>query len=80
MWRLDSGLNRARPLGEHLEALWGMVKAQVAYLRGLKARYNVDVFCGYRSNCDDAGVEIPHTSLEIFRELEISFGLSIIIT
>jgi hypothetical protein len=24
------------------------------------------VFLGYRSNCDTAGVEIPHTSLETF--------------
>jgi hypothetical protein len=40
----------------------------------------VDVFLGYRSNCDTAGIEVPHTSLEMFSELQIPFGLSIIVT
>jgi hypothetical protein len=39
----------------------------------------VDVFLGYRSNCDHAGVEVPHESLEMFIELRIPFGVSIII-
>jgi hypothetical protein len=37
------------------------------------------VFLGYRSDCDTAGVEVPYTSLEIFIELEVPFGLSIIV-
>ena len=46
----------------------------------LKKREHVDVFLGYRSNIDHAGVEIPHTCLELFTRLEIPLGLSIIIT
>lgn len=45
----------------------------------LKKRAHVDVFLGYRSNIDHAGVEVPHTCLELFTRLEIPFGLSIII-
>ncbi len=39
----------------------------------------VDVFLGYRSNVDYAGVEVPYTCLEMFTELEIPFGLSIVV-
>jgi hypothetical protein len=45
----------------------------------LKELATVDVFLGYRSNVDHAGVEIAHSSLEMFLRLEIPLGLSIII-
>jgi hypothetical protein len=45
----------------------------------LKQSATVDVFCGYRSNCDHAGIEVPWQSLEIFREVQIPFGVSIIV-
>jgi hypothetical protein len=38
------------------------------------------VFLGYRSDCETAGVEVPHASLELFTELEVAFGLSIVVT
>jgi hypothetical protein len=37
------------------------------------------VFLGYRSNCETAGFEVPHTSLEMFTELQIPFGISIVV-
>lgn len=40
----------------------------------------MDVFLGYRTNCDTAGIEVPHTSLEMFSELKIPSGISIIVT
>jgi hypothetical protein len=44
---------------------------------GLKHWLTVDVFCSYSSNgC--AGIEVSHHALEMFIELEIPFGLSII--
>jgi hypothetical protein len=39
----------------------------------------VDVFLTYSSNVDTAGIEVPHTSLEMFTELEVPFGISIIV-
>jgi hypothetical protein len=48
-------------------------------IKGLKRLYNVDVFCGYRSNSDTAGLEVPYTSLRLFTELEVPFALSIIV-
>jgi hypothetical protein len=39
----------------------------------------VDFFLGYRSSSDSAGVEVPAKSLEMFIDLQVPFGLSIII-
>jgi hypothetical protein len=78
-WHYQSALPETEPLERHIEALWSVVKPHVGYLRSLKQHYKVDVFCGYRSNCDHAGIQVPHTCLELFTALEVPFGVSIII-
>jgi Domain of unknown function (DUF4279) len=79
-WHFQPALPETAPLAEHIEALWTAVKPHVRYLKELKNRYKVDVFCGYRTNHDHAGIEVPHTCLELFTALEVPFGVSIIIT
>ncbi|MEZ5943831.1 MAG: DUF4279 domain-containing protein [Planctomycetaceae bacterium] len=78
-WFLESGLAETEPLERHLLALWAVVRPNVQYLKSLKERFTVDVFCGYRSNCDHAGFEVPHQCLELFTALEIPLGVSVII-
>ena len=78
-WHFQPALPESAPLAEHIEALWTVLKPHVHYLKSLKQHYKVDVFCGYRSNCDHAGIEVPHKSLELFTALEVPFGVSIII-
>jgi hypothetical protein len=73
-------LDESVELAKHIDALWADIKRAKKYLISLKKLATVDVFLGYRSNVDHAGVEIPGTSLEMFTELEIPFGLSIIVT
>ena len=63
----------------HIDALWAAVKPHVAFLRSLKDDGIVDVFLGYRSNIDWAGVDVPSESLEMFTELGIPFSLSIVV-
>ena len=79
MWMLSPDLPEERPLAEHIDTLWAAIRHSEAYLRQLKTIATVDVFLGYRSNVDTAGVEIPCASLEMFVRLEIPLGLSIII-
>jgi hypothetical protein len=79
MWWYSPTLDESEALEKHIDALWEKLKPHKAYLMELKRAVTVDVFLGYRSNCDHAGIEVPHTSLEMFRELEIPFGVSIII-
>ena len=55
------------------------MRPAVEYLKGLKSVCKVDVFCGYRSNCDTGGFEVPHASLELFAALEVPFGVSVVI-
>jgi len=78
-WQYKPAVPETEPLERHLELLWLVVRPQVDYLKALKRLYRVDVFCGYRSNCDQAGFEVPHQCLELFIALEIPFGVSVII-
>ncbi len=79
MWSYEVPISEEEPLAKHIDALWSKIKKHKDYLIELKETLTVDVFLGYRSNCDHAGVEVPSTSLEMFTEPRIPFGLSIII-
>jgi hypothetical protein len=80
MWSYTPAVDRSEPLHKHIDALWAALKPRKQYLLELKKYATVEVFLGYRSDCETAGIEVPHTSLEMFTELEIPFGLSIIVT
>jgi len=79
MWSYKLCLDKTEPLENYLYKLWSEIKPHKEYILNLKNNATVDIFCGYRSNSDTAGIQVAHQSLEIFRELEIDFGLSIII-
>jgi hypothetical protein len=79
MWSYMAPVPEDRPLDVHIQTLWSHIKPHRNFLIGLKKRLTVDVFCGYRSNCGTAGFEVSYRSLEMFMELEIPFGVSIII-
>lgn len=78
-WHFEAPLPGTEPLERHIEALWQVVRPAVEYLKVLKTSCNVDVFCGYRSNCDTAGFQVSHQCLELFTKLEVPFGVSVII-
>jgi hypothetical protein len=78
-WQYQPSLSETEPLERHIEALWQVVRPAVDYLKGLKQRLKVDVFCGYRSNCDHAGFEVSHKCLEMFTALEVPFDVSVIV-
>ena len=80
MWSYSPPVEGSKPLHKHIDALWEVLKPHKQYLLRLKKSVTVDVFLGYRTNCDTAGIEVPHTSLEMFAELRIPFGVSIIVT
>jgi hypothetical protein len=72
-------VDKTRPLHEHIMALWDAVRPHIPYLRDLKRQFHVDVFCGYRSNSGTAGFEVDHRCLGLFAELEVPFGVSVIV-
>jgi len=79
MWIYQPSVDRERPLDEHIMALWDAVRPHIPYLRDLKQRFQLDVFCGYRSNSDTAGFRVDHRCLGLFSELDIPFEVSVII-
>ena len=79
-WSYKAPLDEKEPLHTHIDALWSVFRGQKQYLIELKRDLTVDVFLGYRSNCDQAGITVPHQSLRMFVELEVPFGMSVIIT
>ncbi len=79
MWSYKAQVDKEAAIESHIDGLWSKLKPHKEYLLELKKTLTVDVFLGYRSNCDHAGIEVPHTSLEMFTELKIPFGLSIIV-
>ena len=74
MWAYTPAVRKSEPLDKHIDVLWSLFKPHKRYLLRLKQTAMVDVFLGYRTNCDTAGIEVPHTSLEMFTELQIPFG------
>jgi hypothetical protein len=79
MWLYSPSIDKQRELAEHIDSLWATVKHAKKYLLVLKKVASVDVSLSYDSNIDMAGFEVPHTSLEMYMELEIPFGVSIVI-
>jgi len=79
MWCYTAPVKGTEALSVHIDALWNTFRERKQYLLELKRGVTVDVFLGYRSNCDHAGVEVPHQSLQMFNELQVPFGLSIIV-
>jgi len=79
MWMYRAPLDESEPLHKHIDALWETIKPHRQYLRELKKSLTVDVFLGYRSNSCTAGFEVPYQSLEMFSELEIPLGVSVLV-
>jgi hypothetical protein len=79
LWLYRAPVARERPLDEHIMALWDAVRPQMAYLRRLKKRFKVDLCCGYQSNSCTGGFNVDHRCLGLFAELDIPFGVSVII-
>ena len=78
-WHFQPAVPEECELSEHLRALWQVIEPHVAYLRDLKARTRIDIFCGYRSNHGGTGFEVAPDALKPFVALDIPFGISVII-
>ena len=79
-WHYKAPVDSERPLDEHIMAIWNAIRPHVPYLRDLKRKFKVDFFCGYRSNSSTAGFEVDYRCLGLFAELEMPFGVSVIIS
>lgn len=79
IWLYQAPVAEDEELHHHIDALWAAIRPQAAFLRDLKTEARVEVFLGYSSNVDHAGICIPYKSLEMFAALELELGLNIIV-
>ncbi len=77
MWSYAAPVSPSEPLHKHIDALWAALKPHRRYLRKLKHSATVDVYLEWWLDAGASGVELPPTSLEMFSELEVPFGLSV---
>jgi hypothetical protein len=66
MWCYMAQVDEGAPLYVHIDMSWGAFRAHKDCLLQLKKQVTVDVFLGYRSNCDHSGIEVPYQSLAMF--------------
>jgi len=78
MWILDSPLDKKKNLDAHLRWLAKHLSSHYDYLRSLKSAAQIDVFCSYTSEGDQAGFSLSSQGLSMFAELGIKLELSLI--
>jgi len=80
LWALESPLPPGAALSDHLDWLWERVRPHQDYFRKLAAEdgIDVDLFCGYRSDCAECGFEVQPEALEIVQALDIPLEVSVV--
>lgn len=79
LWHLTAPVKANRPLSEHLDWFYRRLKNKSRYLKQLAHRYNVDVYCGYHSNCEGGNLELPHSVLRWLGQAGIVARISILV-
>lgn len=80
IWYIKSPLPEKRHLDFHLKWLSKLVFPHEAFIQELiKEGADVDVFCGYRSDCSLCGFDVKPKSLELFVRLGVRMSVSVII-
>lgn len=80
IWILKSPLSEEEDLTKHLKWLCKSIEPHFDYFKELIDKgIKIDVFCGYRSDCDHAGFSIKPEALEVFHTLKIPLEVSVII-
>jgi hypothetical protein len=80
MWSYDAPIDGRRPLHEHFLALWEAIRPQIPYLRKLKSKHHVDVFCSYQGKIYPTRIKVDYGCLGLFTELEVPFAVSIVVS
>jgi len=82
LWALESPHRRGADLNDHLQWIWEKVRPHQEYFRAVAAEEDteVDLFCGYRSDCAECGFEICPEALKITQALDISLQVSVVLT
>ena len=80
VWILSSPLPEEESLSAHLVWLWQRIFNHKEFFKKLVDNgATVDIFCGYRSDSDNAGFSIQPEALEIVKYLGVPLEISIVV-
>ncbi len=79
LWLYVAAISKKEILSAHIDELWRVFEPRTGELLQLKQTLTIDIFLSYTSNCDHCGFEVPFESLKIFAELQVPFGVSVIV-
>lgn len=81
IFTMRAPLPRHWGMGKHIAWIAEQARPHRAYIRRLlRAGVEIDLFCGYQSNCTWCGFNLDTQCLEFFVRLEIPMTVSVIIT
>ena len=78
-WQLTARVSDTRPLKAHLRWLAKRLAKKTSFLRGLSAKYEVDVYCRYHSNYDRGSLEMPPEVLKWCANMGVPIRVSILV-
>ena len=80
VWILKSPLLAERPVSDHLLWLDQTLRPHLDYFRSLvDAGVEIDLFCGYRSDCDHCGFSVNPEALALAHDLGVQIEVSVIV-
>ena len=81
IWILESQLKKDSNFNKHIEWIYNQIFPHVRYFRALqKKNANIDLYCGYRSDCDNGGFTLTPESIKYIGKLNFPIGFSIVIS
>ncbi len=81
VWMIRSPLLSECSLSDHLLWIDGQVRPHFGYFRSLvDAGVEVDLYCGYQSDCDHCGFELVPEALALAHDLGVRLGVGVIVT
>ena len=82
LWALESPLPPGRDLSAHLCWIWEQVRPHRDYFRALAAEEGIDVdlFCGYRTDCAECGFEVCPEALRLTQALHVPLEMSVVLS
>ena len=78
-WQLTARVVDTRPLRDHLRWLYKRLGKKSRFLKGLAARYKVDMYCRYHSNYDQGSLEFPPEILQWCAQVDMPIRVSILV-
>jgi Domain of unknown function (DUF4279) len=77
MWSLQAEDRQPGNLDEQISGLLDRLPKDLAIWRGLSARFEIDLFCGFFMKETDEGLEISSQSLRLLGDRSITLGFCI---